>query len=67
MDLEQRLQMETQSEMISMMLATCRDRTLKKSHTQAELSVEEKTQFENCLMKFFATPQHVMMAMNGAQ
>ena len=56
---QQRLALEQQSDMMTSILSLCRDRTVKKSHTSAELSANEKKEFQNCLMKFFETPNHV--------
>lgn len=44
-----RIAMEAQSKMTTQMVAICKERTLKKSHTTDQLSEVEKTQFMNCL------------------
>ena len=62
----QRISMEGNAEMISNMMRVCRDKTLKKSHTTEGLSDTEKTQFNNCVMKFFEAPNHIMSAMTQA-
>jgi len=60
----ERVAQEGNAEMLSSMLNVCRDKTLKKAHSSAELSAAERTQFTNCIMKFFETPNHVMSALN---
>ena len=61
----QRIQLEGNAEMVSNMMRVCREKTLKKSHGSDQLSDTEKTQFNNCIMKFFEAPNHVMSAMQG--
>ena len=61
----QRIQMEGNAEMVSNMMRVCREKTLKKSHSSEQLSDAEKTQFNNCIMKFFEAPNHIMSAMQG--
>ena len=61
----QRIQMEGNAEMVSNMMRVCREKTLKKSHSSDTLSDSEKTQFNNCIMKFFEAPNHIMSAMQG--
>lgn len=54
--------------MMTAILSLCRERTIKKSHSSAELSAAEKKDFQNCLLKFFETPNHVASVMQrGAQ
>ena len=55
--------MEGNAEMVSNMMRVCREKTLKKSHSSDQLSETEKTQFNNCIMKFFEAPNHIMSAM----
>ena len=55
--------MEGNAEMVSNMMRVCREKTLKKSHNSDQLSDTEKTQFNNCIMKFFEAPNHIMSAM----
>ena len=62
----ERIAMESNTEMISSMLSICRDMTISKSHTSNALSAKERTQFTNCLLKFFESPNHVMTAMAQA-
>ena len=52
--------------LMSKMLSICREKTIKKSHTTDQLSADEKKQFQNCVLKFFETPNHVMSALNQA-
>ena len=59
----QRISMEGNAEMVSNMMRVCREKTLKKSHNSDQLSETEKTQFNNCIMKFFEAPNHIMSAM----
>ena len=61
----QRIQMEGNAEMVSNMMRVCREKTLKKSHASDALSDAEKTQFNNCIMKFFEAPNHIMSAMTS--
>ena len=51
--------------LMSKMLGVCREKTLKKQHTSDQLSSDEKKSFQNCLLKFFETPNHVMSALNS--
>jgi hypothetical protein len=51
--------------LMSKMLSICREKTLKKTHTTDQLSADEKKQFQNCVLKFFETPNHVMSALNA--
>ena len=64
---EQRLAMESQTDMMTGILNICRERTIKKSHSSSELSASEKKEFQNCLLKFFETPNHVMSVMQKQQ
>ena len=51
--------------LMSKMLSICREKTLKKNHSSDQLSADEKKQFQNCVLKFFETPNHVMSALNS--
>lgn len=51
--------------LMSKMMSICREKTLKKTHTTDNLSADEKKQFQNCILKFFETPNHVMSALNS--
>jgi len=64
---QERMAMEANAEMMHMMMTVCRDRTLKKTHNGPELAAQEKTEFQNCLLKFFETPNHIMSAMQSMQ
>ena len=57
--------MEGNADMVSNMMRVCREKTLKKSHASDQLSDAEKTQFNNCIMKFFEAPNHIMSAMGN--
>ena len=59
----ERMQADSNAEMLSSMMSLCREKTLKKSHNSDSLADDEKKQFANCLMKFFETPNHIMSAM----
>ena len=48
--------MESQVALTASMVQICREKTFSKKHTSESLSDTEKTQFSNCLMKFFETP-----------
>lgn len=61
----QRIQMEGNADMVSNMMRVCREKTLKKSHSSDQLTDGEKTQFNNCIMKFFEAPNHIMSAMGN--
>lgn len=56
---------EAQINMMTKMLSICRDKTLKKNHSTDQLSGDEKKAFQNCVLKFFETPNHVMSALNS--
>lgn len=62
---EQRLAMEANAELMHTMMTVCREQTLKKTHNSAEISSTEKSEFQNCLLKFFETPNHIMSAMQA--
>lgn len=51
--------------MMSKMLSVCREKTLKKNHSSDQLTADEKKQFQNCVLKFFETPNHVMSALQA--
>jgi hypothetical protein len=58
---------EANINLMSRMMSMCREKTLKKNHSSDQLSADEKKQFQNCIMKFFETPNHVMSALNNMQ
>ena len=60
-----KLAMEGNAELVHTMMTVCRERTLKKTHSGAELSASEKQEFQNCILKYFETPNHIMSAMQG--
>jgi len=57
--------MEGNAELVHTMMSVCRDRTLKHSHGSAELTNTEKQEFQNCILKYFETPNHIMSAMQS--
>ena len=57
--------MEGNAELVQTMMSVCRERTLKKTHTSGELSANEKKEFQNCILKYFETPNHIMSAMQS--
>ena len=59
--------MEANAEMMQMMLNSCRDKTVSKSHNSPQLTQAEGQAFQNCLTKFFETPNHIMTAMQSMQ
>jgi hypothetical protein len=50
--------------MTTMMVQTCKEKTLSHKHTSDQLSESEKTQFANCIQKYFEAPNHIMGAIN---
>lgn len=59
-----RIAMEAQVNMTTMMVQVCKDKTLSSKHTSDMLSEQEKSAFQNCVMKYFEAPNHIMGAMN---
>ena len=57
--------MEAQVVMTTQMVQVCKEKTLKRTHTNDQLSDAEKTAFQNCVMKYFETPNHIMSSVNG--
>ena len=51
--------------LMSKMLSICREKTIKRVHNSDQLSADERKQFQNCVLKFFETPNHVMSALNS--
>jgi len=62
---QERIAMEGNAELVHTMMTVCRERTLKKTHTGGDLSATEKTEFQNCILKYFETPNHIMSAMQS--
>ena len=62
---QERIAMEGNAELVQTMMSVCRERTLKKTHTSGELSANEKKEFQNCILKYFETPNHIMSAMQS--
>jgi hypothetical protein len=63
----ERIGQEANAEMMTAMLDICRSKTLQKSHAAEQLTAGEKTQFYNCIYKFFEAPNHIMSAMQNMQ
>lgn len=57
--------MEGNAELVHTMMSVCRERTLKRTHGSSELSSTEKQEFQNCILKYFETPNHIMSAMQS--
>ena len=55
---------EFNMQLMDQMMTTCKEKTIATKHSSNTLSASETTQFKNCLMKFFETPNHVMSALN---
>ena len=62
----ERVAMEAQVVMTTQMVQVCKEKTLKRSHGSDQLSAAEKTAFQNCVMKYFETPNHIMSSVNNA-
>lgn len=62
---QERIAMEGNAELVHTMMSVCRERTLKRSHTSGELSKTEQQEFQNCILKYFETPNHIMSAMQS--
>ena len=62
----ERVAMEAQVTMTTQMISICKEKTLSRSHNSDSLSQAEQTAFQNCLMKYFETPNHIMGAVNNA-
>ena len=59
----ERIAMEAQAQMTMQMVQLCKEKTLNTRHTSDQVSDSEKTQFSNCIQKYFEAPQHVMSVM----
>lgn len=62
---QERIAMEGNAELVHTMMTVCRERTLKRTHNTGELSSTEKSEFQNCILKYFEAPNHIMSAMQG--
>ena len=62
---QERIAMEGNAELVHTMMTVCRERTLKKTHNSGELSSTEKQEFQNCILKYFEAPNHIMSAMQS--
>ena len=60
----ERIAMEAQVTMTTQMVQVCKEKTIKKTHSSDQLSDSEKTAFQNCVMKYFEAPNHVMSSVN---
>ena len=47
------------------MISMCKEKTLKRTHTAADLSSSEKSALTNCMLKFLEAPQIVMNNMQA--
>ena len=65
--MDDRIAMEANAELMNTMMTVCREQTLKKTHTSPDISDAEKKAFQNCLLKFFETPNHIMSALAASQ
>ena len=63
---QERAAAEANIAMMTKMLSICREKTVSKRHTADALSSSEKRDFQNCILKFFETPNHVMTALQSA-
>lgn len=63
---QERAAAEANIAMMTKMLSVCREKTISKKHNSDALSSSEKRDFQNCILKFFETPNHVMTALQGA-
>lgn len=61
----ERIAMEAQVNMTTQMIALCREKTLSSKHSSDQLSESEKSQFQNCIMKYMEAPNHIMGAVNN--
>jgi hypothetical protein len=61
----ERIAMEAQVVMTTQMVQVCKEKTLKKNHNSDQLSDAEKTAFQNCVMKYFEAPNHIMSSVNS--
>jgi len=61
----ERVAMEAQVMMTTQMVAVCKAKTLSSKHSSDQLSEGEKTAFQNCIMKYFETPNHIMSSVNN--
>jgi len=57
--------MEGNAELVHTMMEVCRSRTLKRTHASPELSSSEQQEFQNCILKYFEAPGHIMSAMQS--
>ena len=64
---QERMMMEMQSDMMQSMMQICRAKTQRPSHSNGDLSADERQQFINCSMKFMEAPLHLQQAMQGQQ
>ena len=50
--------------MTTQMVQVCKEKTMKKSHNSPDLTEAEKIGFQNCVQKYFETPNHIMSSVN---
>ena len=58
--------MEAQLQMTMQMLQTCREKTMRQTHSATTLDSSEEAAMSNCLQKYIQCPQIVMQQMQGA-
>jgi hypothetical protein len=63
---QERAAAEANIAMMTKMLSICREKTISKKHTSDKLSDSERHDFQNCVLKFFETPNHVMSALQNS-
>jgi len=61
----EKVAMEAQVVMTTQMVQVCKEKTLKRTHNSDQLTDAEKTAFQNCVMKYFETPNHIMSTVQG--
>ena len=56
--------MEAQVAMTTQMVQVCKEKTMSSKHSGDQLSDAERTQFQNCITKYFETPNYIMNSVN---
>ena len=56
----EQLAMDANMNMLTGMLSTCKNKTMKLDHRSSNISEAEKQAFQNCLQKFSEAPNIVM-------
>ena len=60
----ERIAMEAQVAMTTQMVSVRKEKTLSSKHNTDQLSDSERTAFQNCITKYFETPNHIMSSVN---